>query len=368
MAAVFSLRNVGYAYRNGDAVLRDLNLEFEQGERTVILGANGTGKSTLLSMLNGLVFPQSGELQAFGRPLTEDALDNERASADFRRRVAFVFQNSDVQLFSSTVWDDIAFGPLQLGFGKQRVQEIVEGLLEALRIQDLRDRPSHRLSDGQKKKVAIATSLATDPEVLLLDEPTNGLDPRTQVWLIELLEELHQKGKTIISATHDLAIAGDIADRAVVFSEDHRIAADGSLQEIIENDDLLLRVNLIHEHAHYHGGTTHVHRHGHFGHLHINKGAGDTMHKGHTHSHGRGQDHEHEETEVLQKLLVMLDHWVEHSDSHVEGYREWAQKASDAGEDEISREIHLAIDDNDAVKNHLKRAKAILAAKLVLRK
>jgi cobalt/nickel transport system ATP-binding protein len=335
----------------------------------VVLGANGTGKSTLLSMLNGLVFPQTGEIRAFGRPLTEENLEEREFGREFRKKVAFVFQNPDVQLFSSTVWEDVAFGPLQLGFSRDRVREIVDGLLESLRIEDIRDRAPHTLSDGQKKKVAIATSLATDPDVLLLDEPTNGLDPRTQVWLIELLNGLHEKGKTIISATHDLSIAGDIADRAIVFSEDHTLAGDDAIWKLMENEELLLKVNLIHEHAHYHGDTAHVHRHGHFGHFHANGGAREDMHKGHhTHIHGHGHDHPHEEPGMLNKLHAMLDHWIEHSDSHAESYREWAKKASDAGEEEIAREIHLAVDDNDAVKSHLARARAILAAKLVLRK
>lgn len=278
---VFSLTHVRYAYRNGTTVLNDISLDFLSGEQTVILGANGTGKSTLLSILDGLVFPASGAVSAFGSPLTEAALENRAHAAEFRKRVAFVFSNPDVQLFSSTVWDDIAFGPLQLGLSASEIRRIVDGQLESLRIADLRDRAPYTLSDGQKKKVAIASSLATDPDVLLLDEPTNGLDPRTQVWLIELLHELYHQGKTIISATHDLSIAGDIAERAVVLSEDHTIAADGPYQEIIANDDLLLRVNLIHEHAHYHGRTFHVHRHGHFGHTHIN--GGDAAPNGHHH-------------------------------------------------------------------------------------
>lgn len=366
MTAVFELRNATYSYPGTGPVLKDLSLDLHEGERVVVLGANGSGKSTLLSLLNGLVFPRSGEVRAFGRPLSEQALSEREFGKDFRRKVAFVFQNSDVQLFSSTVWEDIAFGPLQLGLSRSRITEIVEGLLESLRIQDLRDRPPHRLSDGQKKKVAIATSLATEPEVLLLDEPTNGLDPRTQVWLIELLEELSGKGKTIISATHDLAAAGDISGRAIVFSEDHTVAADGDLEEIVRDEELLLRVNLIHEHAHAHGGMRHVHRHGHFGHVHANGGGKETMHKGHTHSHGHEQHPG--ATEGLRKLLAMLDHWIEHGDSHADSYRDWAAKADAAGEEEVSREIHLALDDADAVKNHLKRARAILAAKLVLKK
>ncbi len=365
MTTAFSLQNVVYSYRNGSAVLDDLSLDFYSGERAVILGANGTGKSTLLSLLNGLVFPQSGSISVFGMPLSERALEKRAFSMDFRKRVAFVFSNPDVQLFSSTVWDEIAFGPLQLGLAPTEIREVVERQLESLRIADLRDRAPYTLSDGQKKKVALASSLAIDPEVLLLDEPTNGLDPRTQVWLIEVLHELHRKGKTIISATHDLSIAGDIAERAVVLSEEHTVAADGTFDEIISNDGLLLRVNLIHEHAHYHGDTSHVHRHGHYGHVHTDGGVMHNNHKHHGHLHEHGHN---EEIEDLRKLQVMIEHWIEHGDSHVENYREWAARASEAGEEEIAKEIHLAIDDSNSVKSHLKRARAILAAKLVLKK
>ncbi len=362
---VFSLRNIVYSYSGGTPVLNDLTADFTLGGRTVILGANGTGKSTLLSLLDGLVFPRSGTIHAFGKPLTENSLEDRMFSMDFRKRVAFVFSNPDVQLFSSTVWDEIAFGPLQLGLTPEMVRDIVERQLETLRITDLRDRAPYMLSDGQKKKVAIASSLATDPDVLLLDEPTNGLDPRTQVWLIEVLHELHESGKTIISATHDLSIAGDIADRAVVFSEDHTIAADGDFGDIIQNDELLLKVNLIHEHAHYHGKSAHVHRHGHYGHIHL---TGGTMHDNSKHhSHEHDNEHRHED-ELLKKMQIMLEHWIEHGDSHTESYLEWAGKASAAGEEEVAKEIYLAITNNDSVKGHLKRAKAILAAKSILRK
>lgn len=361
----FSLRNIAYSYAGSTPVLNDLTTDFALGGRTVILGANGTGKSTLLSLLDGLVFPVTGTIHAFGKPLTEDALTDRMFSMDFRKRVAFVFSNPDVQLFSSTVWDEIAFGPLQLDLPAEAVRDIVDHQLETLRITDLRDRAPYTLSDGQKKKVAIASSLATDPDVLLLDEPTNGLDPRTQVWLIEVLHELHQRGKTIISATHDLSIAGDIAERAVVFSEDHTIAADGDFGDIIQNDELLLRVNLIHEHAHQHGKTAHMHRHGHYGHIHS---TGGTMHDSHKH-HSHADEHEHgHENELSIKMQVMLEHWIEHGDSHAESYREWAGKASAAGEEEVAKEIYLAIADNDSLKGHLKRAKAILAAKSILRK
>jgi len=191
---VFSLKNIVYSYAGSAPVLDRLDLDFREGERAVILGANGTGKSTLLALLDGLVFPSAGSIHAFGKVLSEDALEDRTFSMEFRKRVAFVFQNPDVQLFSATVWDEIAFGPLQLDHPKHQIEETVEGLLQTLRIADIRDRSPYTLSDGQKKKVAIASSLSSDPEVLLLDEPTNGLDPRTQVWLIELLGELHKTG------------------------------------------------------------------------------------------------------------------------------------------------------------------------------
>ena len=365
MTTAFSLHKVVYSYANGTPVLDDLTLDFKLGERTVILGANGSGKSTLLSLLDGLLFAHTGSVSAFGNPLTEQSLDDREFAMDFRKRVAFVFSNPDVQLFSATVWDEIAFGPLQLGLTAEDIRKTVDRQLESLHIGDLRDRAPYTLSDGQKKKVAIASSLATDPEVLLLDEPTSGLDPRTQVWLIEILHELHQAGKTIIAATHDLSIAGDIADRAVVLSENHRLAADDRYSDIIVNDELLLSVNLIHEHAHHHGSMAHMHRHGHYGHIHDN---GGVMHDNHKH-YGHGHDHEHSHaSDELRKLQAMIEHWIEHGDGHVGNYREWSAKASEAGEDEIAKEIHLAIDSSESAISHLKRARAILAAKLVLKK
>ena len=364
MTSVFNLKNVTYSYTNGAPVLNDVTLDFHSGERTVILGANGTGKSTLLSLLDGLVFAHKGTILAFGKPLSEEALEDRAFVMDFRKRVAFVFSNPDVQLFSSTVWDEIAFGPLQLGLLPAEIRDIVDGQLESLRITELRDRAPYTLSDGQKKKVAIASSLATDPDVLLLDEPTNGLDPRTQIWLIEVLHDLHQRGKTIISATHDLSIAGDIAERAIVLSEDHAVAGQGDFSEIIQDDELLLRVNLIHEHAHFHGKTVHVHRHGHYGHVHATIDSNHDSHKPHGHAYGHGHELL-QDTEGLRRLQVMLDHWIEHGDSHVESFQEWALKAGESGEEEIAREIRLAIGDSEAIKDHLKRARAILAAKPV---
>ena len=230
---VFSLKNIVYSYAGSLPVLNNLNLDFTLGERAVILGANGTGKSTLLALLDGLVFPTDGSIHVFGRELSENALEDRAFSMDFRKRVAFVFQNPDVQLFSSTVRDEIAFGPLQLGYRPQEIETTVGRLLESLRITDIRDRAPHALSDGQKKKVAIASSLATDPEVLLLDEPTSSLDP-VATESIEALVRTLTPQLTVIIVTHNLAQARRVADRTI-FLNKGRLVEHGDTQQVFEN-------------------------------------------------------------------------------------------------------------------------------------
>ena len=272
---IFEVKDVNYSCLGKFPALSGVNLEIRARERISVLGANGSGKSSLLHMLNGLVFPQKGEVRFLGRLLSEDALRSEEFNSFFRRTVGLVFQNSDIQLFSPTVRDEIAFGPIQLGLSKAEMEERVNDLLGMLNIQHLSDRPPYQLSGGEKKKVAIASSLSINPDVLLLDEPTSGLDPKTQSWLVDLLEELHRTGKTIVTATHDLNIVDRISDRTIVLGEDHTIAAVGKTSEILDDTPLLLSVNLIHEHLHCHGGDIHVHEHGHFSehdHMHRNKG------------------------------------------------------------------------------------------------
>ena len=149
---VFSLENISYSYGNGTPVLKDVTLDFKPGERSVILGANGTGKSTLLSLLDGLVFPQSGALRFFDQRLSEETLENSAFSMDFRKRVAFVFQNPDVQLFSSTVWDEIAFGPLQLGFEAAGSADTVEELLASLHMRDCATGRPIRFPTARRKR------------------------------------------------------------------------------------------------------------------------------------------------------------------------------------------------------------------------
>ncbi len=236
-----------FRYLGRFPALDDVSLRVAEGERVALLGANGCGKSTLLKVLDGLLFPDAGTYSAFGQAVTEDHLEDDQFSRGFRSRVGFIFQNSDAQVFSPTVREEIAFGPLNMGLDVDTVRQRVEDTLGMLDIADLAERAPYQLSGGEKKRVAIASVLVMNPEVLLFDEPTAALDPRTQQWLIELIVELNGAGKTVVLATHELDTLDLLADRCVVFSEDHRVAAEGTPEQILENRPLLLDVNLVHE-------------------------------------------------------------------------------------------------------------------------
>ena len=248
---LFECGNVHYAHQGRFPALCGVDLTISKGERIAFLGANGSGKSTLLSLLDGLMFPDRGTIRYQGRELTEATFMDERFSAGFRRSVGLVFQSPDVQLFCPTVREDIAFGPLQLGLDEATVSARVESLVDSLKITHLLDRSPHQLSVGEKRKVAFATVLAIGPDVLLLDEPTAGLDPQTSTHLIEMLAHASGTGKTIITATHDLHIIEDIADKIYVFGQDRRLAASGTPAEILSNHDLLQANNLLHRHFHH---------------------------------------------------------------------------------------------------------------------
>jgi cobalt/nickel transport system ATP-binding protein len=261
----FELDRVAFSYEDTGLALRDISLTIARGERVAVLGANGSGKSTLLRILDGLIFPAAGGVRACGEAVNEETLRDAGVAERFRRRVGLVFQNADVQLFSTTVREEIAFGPLQLGLDREEVVSRTADVAAMLGLDGLLERPPFRLSGGEKKKVAIATVLVVNPEIILLDEPTAGLDPRTQGWLLELLAELHHAGKTLVSATNELDLVPAFADRVVVLDELHAVAADGPVAMILADGDLLRRVNIIHEHAHRHGETWHVHSHFHGG-------------------------------------------------------------------------------------------------------
>jgi len=261
-ADVFAVDDAHYRYLDRFVALAGVSLTVGTGERVALLGANGCGKSTMLKLLAGLLGPDRGTVRAFGTELTAATLDDDQFARAFRARVGFVFQSSDAQLFSPTVRDEVSFGPLHLGFECSEVERRVDDVLALLDIVELAERAPYQLSGGEKKRVAIASVLVTNPDVLLFDEPTAALDPRTQRWFLDLVVELHRAGKTIVCATHDLAALDQLADRCVVFSEDHRVVGEGTAPEILADASLLEATNLVHSHAHRHRDRVHTHRHG----------------------------------------------------------------------------------------------------------
>lgn len=259
---MFVVEDASYSYLERFPALDGVSISIRRGEKVALLGANGCGKSTMLKLLDGLIFPDRGRYRAFGYEVTEEHLEDEQFARAFRSRIGFVFQNSDAQVFSPTVREEIAFGPLNMGLNRDEASSRVDDTLAMLDITSLADRAPYQLSGGQKKRVAIASVLAMNPEVLLFDEPTASLDPRTRQWLIELIVELHASGKTIVLATHDLDTLDQLADRCIVFTENHRVAGIGPTDHILDDRELLVAANLVHEHSHEHGGVVHLHTHG----------------------------------------------------------------------------------------------------------
>jgi cobalt/nickel transport system ATP-binding protein len=264
-APVFEVENVTYQYERVTA-LAGITLAIPAGERVAFIGANGSGKSTLLRILDGLYFPAAGSVRFHGEPVTEQRFEEEPFSFAFRRRVGMVFQNPDVQLFNPTVFDEVAFGPLQLRWPKEEVCARVAEALDEMGIAHLKDRPPHRLSGGEKKRVALASVLVLAPEVLLLDEPTSALDPPSQSHVIDLLAGAKDAGKTVITATHNLDTVEEIADICFVL-QNGRVVAEGAPQAILGDTPLLERTGLLHAHRHVHrSGVVHSHPHRHHDH------------------------------------------------------------------------------------------------------
>jgi cobalt/nickel transport system ATP-binding protein len=261
-APMFQVEEVSYRYDRVTA-LDAVSLEIPAGRRVALLGANGSGKSTLLRLLDGLYFAGSGTVHFCGDPLTEERFQDEKFSFAFRRRVGMVFQNPDVQLFNPTVFDELAFGPLQLRWPRDRIRERVASTLENLHIAHLKDRPPHRLSGGEKKRVALASVLILDPEVLLLDEPTAALDPQSQSHTIDLLAGWKGTGRTVVATTHDLDSVEEIADYCLVFQAG-RLIAQGEPATVLGDTSLLRQTGLLHAHRHAHAsGEVHSHPHRH---------------------------------------------------------------------------------------------------------
>jgi len=258
---LFETEHLTYRYEGVTAV-DDLTLAIPEGSRVALLGANGSGKSTLLRLLDGLIFGQSGAVFFRGDDVSEEHMVDDAFALPFRRTVGMVFQNPDVQLFNPTVFDEVAFGPLQLRWPKNEVRGRVDEMLDRMRIGHLKNRIPQRLSGGEKKRVALASVLVLDPAVLLLDEPTAALDPRSQSEVIDMIVEWGGGSKSVITATHDLGDLQDIADRCCVLDAG-KLVAEGSPAEILADTELLRRTNLIHAHRHRHGSEVHSHPHVH---------------------------------------------------------------------------------------------------------
>jgi cobalt/nickel transport system ATP-binding protein len=245
---IFHLRGVRYQYHGRHMALDGIDLDIKRGEQVALLGANGCGKSTLLKLLDGLFGPSEGTMQALGRDIKAVAAGED--AFRFHREIGLVFQDPDVQLFSATVFDDVAFGPLQLGLSSEEVKVRCDEALALMEITHIAHRAPFELSGGEKKRAAIASVLSLRPDIILLDEPTASLDPRTKWVLVNLIRKLGEAGKTTITATHELEIVPIIAQRVIVIGENRRILADDSPEAILRNRELLIEANLIHEHLH----------------------------------------------------------------------------------------------------------------------
>lgn len=222
------VEGLDFSYPDGHVALRDVSLEVSGGAKVALVGPNGAGKSTLMLHLNGILNGE-GHIEVAGLPVTEPNLPVIRA------RVGLVFQNPDDQLFSPTVFEDVAFGPLHMGLPEDEVRERVDWALAQVGMRDYADRLSHHLSLGEKKRISIATVLSMDPEILVLDEPSAGLDPRARRSLISLLHELPH---TVLAATHDMLMVRELFPRMVIMDEG-RIVADGPTEMLMDDVELL---------------------------------------------------------------------------------------------------------------------------------
>lgn len=228
MESCIEIDSLSFAYPDGRSALRDVSLGVRPGEKVALVGPNGAGKSTLLLHLNGILRGE-GTVRVMGQEVAEPHL------ARIRGQVGLVFQDPDDQLFSPTVFEDVAFGPLYAGLEEEEIRRRVAWALAQVELEGYAERVSHHLSLGEKKRAAIATVLSMQPEILALDEPTSGLDPRTRRRLIGLLRELPQ---TMLVATHDMRFVAQVFPRTVVL-DGGSVVADGSTDELLADERLL---------------------------------------------------------------------------------------------------------------------------------
>jgi cobalt/nickel transport system ATP-binding protein len=229
--------NVYYKYPDGTEALKGVSYRIRKAEKVALVGPNGSGKSTFLLHTNGLLFPTAGTVRVDGLEV------NQKNAKDIRSVVGIVFQDSDDQVFSPTVFEDVAFGPMNLGESKERVIEKVNKALQQVGLEGFERRSAHHLSGGEKKKVALAGILAMNPDVIVLDEPTANLDPQSADSLMRLLDDLHLSGKTVLIATHDVDLVSEWADRVCVLN-DGQVIKDCSPHEAFGDTQLMRDTHL----------------------------------------------------------------------------------------------------------------------------
>lgn len=306
---IVEFQEVHYRYPDGTAALNGLSLRITHGESVGIVGANGAGKSTFLMHTNGFLLPQRGRI------MIGDVLLDRHSRAEIRKKVGLIFQNPDDQLFMPTVFDDVAFGPLNLGLAPERARHCAEDALETVGALDLRRKPPHHLSGGQKSAVAIAAVIAMQPDILVMDEPASHLDPKSRRALITLLRHFHH---TKIVASHDLDLILDVCERCIII-QGGRVVADGYSEEILSDRALLEANNLelplsLQRKGQIPGG----------------------------------------DMDEITKLHHLLGHWAEHNVEHARTYRDWAKKAESLGREELAA-LLLSIADETAAMDGLFR-------------
>ncbi|WP_129598081.1 energy-coupling factor ABC transporter ATP-binding protein [Methanohalophilus profundi] len=236
MNEAISVRNLNYAYPDGTLALKDIELHVKKGEKIGILGPNGAGKTTLFMHLNGVIKNPDGEVNIFNQDIS--SLKTEERI----HRVGVVFQDPDDQLFMPTIFDDVAFGPINMGLNKEEVHKRVSSALKTVGLSGFEERVPHNLSYGQKKRAAIAAVLSMEPEILILDEPTANLDPRSKAELIKLVNRLNSQGITTIIASHEVNTLPELVDRIYIINRE--IIAEGTPREIFSDWQLLRDNNL----------------------------------------------------------------------------------------------------------------------------
>lgn len=308
---IVEFKDVYYRYPDGTSALNGLSLRITHGESVGIVGANGSGKSTLLMHTNGFLLPQSGDIT-----IGDQKLDK-KTRHEIRKKVGLIFQDPDDQLFMPTVFDDVAFGPLNLGLSPETVKVYADEALETVGCLALRDKPPHHLSGGQKNAVAIAAVIAMQPDILVMDEPASHLDPKSRRALINLLKHFHH---TKIIASHDLDLILDVCKRCVII-QGGKVIADGPAEELLSNRQLLEENNL-------ELPLSFQKR---------NLSSGGAM-------------------DEITKLHHLIEHWTEHNSEHEKTYRDWAKKAESLGRKELAAILVKIADETSAMDDLFKKA------------